>query len=86
MVRNWIVAGIIFIMTTYCAIKLAAACFLYVGICMVCIYTVYSVQVCIRQQPPTVFHLGSIANGFFSNDIGMQTITSPTPVLDQGKT
>ena len=46
-VRNWIVAAIIynFIMTTYCAIKLAAACFLYVGICMVCIYTVYSVQV-----------------------------------------
>ncbi len=86
-VRNWIVAGIIYIiMTTYCAIKLAAACFLYVGICMVCIYTVYSVQVCIRQQPPTVFHQ-AVANGFFSNDIGacMQTITSPTPVLDLGE-
>ncbi len=64
-VRNWIVAGIIYIMTSYCAIKLAAACFLYVGICMVCIYTVYSVQVCIRQQPPTVFHLGSSKRFFF---------------------
>ncbi len=41
-VRNWIVAGIIYIMTSYCAIKLAAACFLYVGICMVCI--IYSLQ------------------------------------------